>query len=83
MASTVRKFLQSKSRKTTKIISSREIMTKLTNVKQSLNKNTLPNVPPESIYEIGTFDFKTAYSIKEHEETLTLQNEFEEIRLLS
>ena len=40
-------------------------------------------INPEQIYQIGTFDFKSAYSIKEHEQTLSLQYEFEEIKLLS
>src|SRR6516165_3924185 len=58
-------------------------MSKITNLSQDLNKNKLPKISPGNIYEIGTFDFKTAYSIKEHEETLSLQNEFEEIKLLN
>jgi len=58
-------------------------MSKITTFNQEISKDQLPHISPESIYRIGAFDFKTAYSIKEHEQTLSLQNEFEEIKLLS
>ena len=76
-------MFRSKAKETSKVISSREIMSKITNLSQDLNKNKLPKISPGNIYEIGTFDFKTVYSIKKHEETLSLQNEFEEIKLLN
>lgn len=86
MASTVRKLFKSKhasSSTSQKTINSREIMSKITTFNQEISNDQLPHISPENIYQIGTFDFKTAYSIKEHEQTLSLQNEFEEIKLLS
>ena len=37
----------------------------------------------ENINSIGTFDFKTSYAIKIHEETFNIQNKFQTIPLLS
>jgi len=37
----------------------------------------------ETIYQIGKFDFNTALSIKDQEETFSLDEEFQTIRLLS
>ena len=85
MASSFRKLFKSKNASTSSnsTINSREIMSKITTFNQEISRDHLPHINPEHIYQIGTFDFKTAYSIKEHEQTLSLQNEFEEIKLLS
>jgi len=43
----------------------------------------IPNEKIDNIYSIGTFDFKTSYAIKIHEETFNIQNKFQTIPLLS
>lgn len=48
-----------------------------------LHQWTIPQEKIEKIYKIGTFEFKTAYSIKTHEETHSIQNKFQEIPLLN
>lgn len=86
MASSFRKLFKPKHASTSasyETINSREIVSKINSFNQEITKDHLPHINPEHIYQIGTFDFKTAYSIKEHEQTLSLQNEFEEIKLLS
>lgn len=85
MASSFIKIFKSKNASTSSnsAINSREIMSKITTFNQEISKDHLPHINPEHIYQIETFDFKTAYSIKVHEQTLSLQNEFEEIKLLS
>ena len=42
----------------------------------------IPNEKIENVYSIGTFDFKTSYAIKIHEETFNIQNKFQTIQLL-
>ena len=84
MASSFRNLFKPKQASTSKsTVNSREIITKISSLNNELSKNHLPHINPEQIYQIGTFDFKSAYSIKEHEQTLSLQHEFEEIKLLS
>ena len=43
----------------------------------------IPKEKIENIYSIGTFDFKTSYAIKIHEETFNIQNKSQTIQLLS
>ena len=72
MASSFRKLFKSKHASTSAsyaTINSREIMSKVTSFNQEISKDQLPHINSEHIYQIGTFDFKTPYSIKEHEKT--------------
>ncbi|KAI5675785.1 hypothetical protein M9H77_06735 [Catharanthus roseus] len=49
----------------------------------NFNDWTIPEEQIETIYKVGTFDFKTAFSVKTHEETMNIQEKFQTIPLLS
>ena len=44
---------------------------------------TIPHQNIESIYRIGVMNFKTAFSVRSHEETLNLNREQQTLQLLS
>ena len=44
---------------------------------------TIPKIDVDNIYKIGTFDFKTAYSVKTHEEVVAIQNGLQTISLIN
>ena len=44
---------------------------------------TIPEQGIETIYKIGSFNFKTTFSIKFHEETISINEKFQTIPLLS
>ena len=44
---------------------------------------TIPEEKIEHIYRIGNLDFKTALSVKTHEETISFQEEFQTIPLIN
>lgn len=83
MTSLIRKLFGSKFKDCSTTISFREITSKITIVQNYLARDRLHNIPRHVIYDIEKFDFRTAYSIREHKETLSLQNKFEKIKLLS
>lgn len=80
MAAHLRRLLSFNSDKNIDVVNSREIRAPFPN---DYNNWSIPRQSIESIYQIGTFDFKTAYSVKTHEETISIQNEFQTIHLLS
>jgi len=43
----------------------------------------MPRVDIDTIYKIGTFEFKKAYSVKTHEEAISLQNGMQTIGMIS
>ena len=49
---------------------------------QKLNKWSIPKVKPTSIYKIGMFDFTSRMVIKTMEQSITLENNDEILRLL-
>ena len=51
-------------------------------VREALDKWTIPKVKPETIYKIGTFDFTNKKIIKTFEHAVNLQNNDEIIYLL-
>ena len=61
-----------------KVVKSREDI-----VQEDFLEWSIPNERIENIYSIGTFDFKTSYAIKIHEETFNIQNKSQTIQLLS
>ena len=44
---------------------------------------TIPEQKIESIYKVGTLDFKTAFSVRNHEETISIEQEQQSLQLLS
>ena len=44
---------------------------------------SIPHQTIESIYKIGVMDFKTAFSVRSHEETLSIQEDQQTLQLLS
>ena len=42
----------------------------------------IPKVNFETIYKVGTFSFQTAFSIKNHEDIMSLQNGLQTISLI-
>jgi len=67
--------------KNSRIINSKEITTSKNPI--DFSNWTIPAQEFENIYQIGKFDFSTAFSIKQHEETISLDHEFQTINLLS
>jgi len=61
-----------------KVVKSREDI-----VQEDFLEWSIPNERIENVYSIGTFDFKTSYAIKIHEETFNIQNKSQTIQLLS
>ena len=43
----------------------------------------LPRIDIDTLYKIGTFEFKKAYSVKTHEEAISLQNGMQTIGKIS
>lgn len=80
MAAHLRRLLSFNSDKNTDVVNSREIRAPLPN---DYNNWSISRQNIESIYQIGTFDFKTAYFVKTHEETISILNEFQTIPLLN
>ena len=81
MANIVRRMIlgsNSSSGSNKKIVRSREDIIHEDNLEWKI-----PNEKIDNIYSIGTFDFKTSYAIKIHEETFNIQNKFQTIQLLS
>jgi len=48
----------------------------------NFDKWDIPNVNIETIYEVGTFNLQTAFSIKTREEIVSLQNGLQTISLV-
>jgi len=48
----------------------------------NFDKWDIPNVNIETIYEVGTFNLQTAFSIKTHEEIVSWQNGLQTISLV-
>ncbi|KAI5663556.1 hypothetical protein M9H77_22879 [Catharanthus roseus] len=59
------------------------IQSKEEQISYNFNDWTIPEEQIETIYKVGTFDFKTAFSVKTHEETMNIQEKFQTIPLLS
>ena len=81
MANIVRRMIlgsSSSSGSNKKIVRSREDI-----IHEDYLEWKIPNEKIDNIYSIGTFDFKTSYAIKIHEETFNIQNKFQTIQLLS
>ena len=49
---------------------------------ENFYKWDIPKVNIETIYKIGTFSFRTAFSIKNHEDIVSLQNGPQTISLI-
>jgi len=43
----------------------------------------MPRIDIDTIYKIGTFEFKKAYSVKKHEEAISLQSGMQTIGMIS
>ena len=52
-------------------------------IEQRLANWTIPKQSFSTIYQIGTFDFLQGYSIKANELTVSINKDYENIRLLS
>ena len=81
MTNIVRRMLlgpRSTSGSNRKVVKSREDI-----VQEDFLEWSIPNERIENVYSIGTFDFKTSYAIKIHEETFNIQNKSQTIQLLS
>ncbi|KAI5663844.1 hypothetical protein M9H77_23167 [Catharanthus roseus] len=63
--------------------SKRIVQSKEEHILCNFNDWTIPEEQIETIYKVGTFDFKTAFSVKTHEETMNIQEKFQTIPLLS
>ena len=61
-----------------KIIQSREDI-----LQENYMNWTIPGENIENIYKIGTFDFKTAFTVKTHEETVNIQDKFQSFPLMT
>ena len=48
----------------------------------NFNKWDIPKVNIKTIYKIGTFSFQTAFSIKNHEDIMSLQNGLQSISFI-
>jgi len=70
--------LSSTSSLDTSILHRREV-----NSSRNYSKWKIPSQTIESIYLIGPLSFKTAFSIKIHEETISLNDQFKTFQLLS
>ena len=86
MASKFRKLLSFKmDSRSSDIVNSNEFRTKDL-MKSPSNDNfykwDIPKVNIETIYKIGTFSFRTAFSIKNHEDIMSLQNGLQTISLI-
>ncbi|KAI5658800.1 hypothetical protein M9H77_27593 [Catharanthus roseus] len=79
MANFVRKMFSSSSHPHSRHI----IHSKEEHIQYNFNDWTIPEEQIETIYKIGTFDFKTAFSVKTHEETMNIQEKFQTTPLLS
>ena len=78
MASWVRDRFSLGSSKSSNVVNSREVSGQI-----DMSTWKIPKQKIETIYQIGKFDFNTALSIKDHEETFSLSEEFQTIKLLS
>ncbi|KAI5659856.1 hypothetical protein M9H77_28649 [Catharanthus roseus] len=79
MANLVRRMFSSGS----SLDSKRIVQSKEEHIQCNFNDWTIPEEQIETIYKVGTFDFKTAFSVKTHEETMNIQEKFQTISLLS
>ncbi|KAI5664770.1 hypothetical protein M9H77_24093 [Catharanthus roseus] len=79
MANLVRRMFSSGS----SLDSKRIVQSKEEHIQCNFNDWTIPEEHIETIYKVGTFDFKTAFSVKTHEETMNIQEKFQTISLLS
>ncbi|KAI5676513.1 hypothetical protein M9H77_07463 [Catharanthus roseus] len=79
MANLVRRMFSSSS----SLDSKRIVQSKEEHIQCNFNDWTIPEEQIETIYRVGTFDFKTAFSVKTHEETMNIQEKFQTIPLLS
>ncbi|KAI5653694.1 hypothetical protein M9H77_30881 [Catharanthus roseus] len=79
MANLVRRMFSSSS----SLDSKRIVQSKEEHIQCNFNDWTIPEEQIETIYKVGTFDFKTAFSVKTHEETMNIQEKFQTIPLLS
>jgi hypothetical protein len=55
----------------------------ISDIEQSLSNWTIPKQSFSTIYQIGTFDFLQGYSIKANEQTVSINKDYENIKLLS
>ncbi|KAI5681125.1 hypothetical protein M9H77_02352 [Catharanthus roseus] len=79
MANLVRRMFSSGS----SLDSKRVLQSKEEHILCNFNDWTIPEEQIETIYKVGTFDFKTAFSVKTHEETMNIQEKSQTIPLLS
>ncbi|KAI5677859.1 hypothetical protein M9H77_08809 [Catharanthus roseus] len=79
MANLVRRMFSSGS----SLDSKRIVQSEEEHIQCNFNDWTIPEEHIETIYKVGTFDFKTAFSVKTHEETMNIQEKFQTISLLS
>ena len=86
MASKFRKLLSFKiDSRSSDIVNSNEFRTKDLMKSPSTDnfyKWDIPKVNTETIYKIGRFSFQTAFSIKNHEDIMSLQNGLQTISLI-
>ena len=86
MASKLRKSLSFKmDSRSGDIVNSNEFRTKdlvKSPSPDNFYKWDIPKVNFETIYKIGTFSFQTAFSIKNHEDIMSLQNGLQMISLM-
>ena len=78
MAGRLRQWYSNTFNRTNNIIQSNEV-----HIPINYSNWQIPIENYENIYSIRTFDFKTAYSIKTHEETRSIQDEFQTIHLIN
>ena len=78
MASWVRDRLSLGSSRNSNVVNSREVSSQI-----DVSNWKIPKQKIETIYQIGKFDFNTTLSIKDHEETFSLDEEFQTTKLLS
>ena len=55
----------------------------ISDIEQNLTNWTIPKQSFSTIYQIGTFDFLQGYSIKANEQTVSINKDYENIKLLS
>jgi len=78
MASWFRDRLSLGSSKNSNVVNSKEVSCQI-----DFSNWKIPNQKMETIYQIGNLDFNAALSIKDHEETFSLDEELQTIKLLS
>ena len=55
----------------------------ISDIEQNLTNWTIPKQSFSTIYQIGTFDFLQGYSIKANEQRVSINKDYENIKLLS